>query len=82
MVSMSSSKQKRRWPLKSQTVRLLDVFVFGPVMLGAAAKVPDEHKVLKAGTAAIGIGTILYNGVNYLEYEEQSTRKKRKKRKS
>jgi len=48
-----------RWPIKSQEVRLLDVFVFGPVMLVAAAKLPKKHKALRAGLGLIGAGTVV-----------------------
>ncbi len=50
---------------KSQFVRLLDVFVFGPLMIRAA--VDQETDYFKAALMAIGIGTIVYNGAIYLE---------------
>lgn len=49
---------------KTQLVRLLDVFVFGPLMIAAA--IEQEKPYFKAALTLIGIGTIVYNGVNYL----------------
>lgn len=49
---------------KTQLVRLLDVFVFGPLMIAAAAD--QEKAYFKAALTIIGIGTIVYNGANYL----------------
>lgn len=49
---------------KSQLVRLLDVFVFGPLMIAAATE--QEKPYFKAALMAVGIGTIIYNGANYL----------------
>ena len=54
---------------KTQTIRLLDVFVFGPVMILAATKLPGENLAL--ALAVIGVGTIVFNGVNYLEVRNQ-----------
>jgi hypothetical protein len=45
-------------------VRLLDVFVLGPFMVWAGLQQKDP--LLLAGLVSIGIGTIWYNGRNYL----------------
>jgi len=50
---------------KSQVVRLMDVFVFGPLMIQASRS--QEKNYFRTALFLIGIGTILYNGVNYLE---------------
>lgn len=50
---------------KAQAVRLLDVFVFGPLMLRAARD--QESKYFANALTLIGLGTIVYNGVNYLQ---------------
>ena len=49
---------------KSQKVRLLDIAVFGPLMIhiGLGKKPPQ---VLKTALLLVGIGTIVYNGANY-----------------
>lgn len=54
---------------KSQLVRLMDVFVFGPLMIQASRRQPGKY--FKAALFVIGLGTILYNGVNYLETQRK-----------
>ena len=53
---------------KSQIVRLLDVFLIGPVIIYGGAK--SSLKWLKWALILIGIATILYNGRNYLQNEK------------
>ena len=53
---------------KSQLVRLLDVFVFGPLMLRAARDQQSEY--FAHALTLIGLGTIVYNGVNYLQHRK------------
>ena len=50
---------------KTQAVRLLDVFVFGPLMLMSARD--QKSAYFSTALTLIGIGTIVYNGVNYLQ---------------
>lgn len=51
-----------------QTVRLLDVFMIGPVLifLGLYLKIPMWARLILIG---IGIGTVIFNGNNYLKYK-------------
>ncbi len=51
---------------KSQNVRLWDVFVLGPAMvyIGSTENIKDWQKILLIGA---GLGTVWYNGRNYLE---------------
>lgn len=49
---------------KTQMIRLLDVFVFGPLMIAGA--VGQRSKYFRTALMLIGAGTILYNGANYL----------------
>lgn len=52
--------------MKPQLVRLLDVFVIGPLMVSVAARaqgVPDWQRV---ALAIFGLATIGYNAKNYL----------------
>lgn len=51
--------------MKTQAIRLLDIFAYGPFILYAATKQKDE--LLKLGFLVIGISTIVYNAANYLE---------------
>ena len=60
--------------VKSQPVSLLDVFVLGPLMIYGAHLVPKKHKVVRAGLAITGIGTIVYNAANYNEIERRRRR--------
>lgn len=52
--------------LKGQGVRLVDVFVIGPLMIWGGAKAKGEP--LGTLLALAGIGTIVYNGINYHRY--------------
>lgn len=54
---------------KSQVVRLMDVFVFGPLMIQASRSQTKSY--FKTALFLIGLGTILYNGVNYLETQRK-----------
>jgi len=49
---------------KSQEVRLLDVLVLGPLMIGVAL-MSRPPAVLRVLLGAVGVGTILYNLRNY-----------------
>ena len=54
---------------KTQAIRLLDVGLFGPMMvLSALNKEPPEY--MRFAMLGIGIGTIVYNLHNYLEQEK------------
>ena len=47
-----------------QAVRLVDVFVLGPIMIGAGNKMPGAAgKFL----ALAGIATIVFNGLTFIE---------------
>lgn len=54
---------------KSQAVRLWDIFGLGPAMIyiGGQKKMKGWEKVLLIGA---GLGTIYYNGRNYLKNKE------------
>ena len=54
---------------KSQLVRLMDVFVFGPLMIQASRT--QRGKYFRTALFLIGLGTVLYNGVNYLETQRK-----------
>lgn len=64
---------------KSQWVRLLDIFVLGPVGLYIGYKIykgesKDLEKIGVLGVLIIlyGVGTILYNGGNYLAIQKEN----------
>ena len=55
---------------KSQEVRLWDVLVLGPLMIGVAM-MSRPSPVLRVLLGAVGVGTILYNLRNYQLTKEQ-----------
>jgi hypothetical protein len=55
--------------MKAQSVRLLDVFLIGPLMFWAGRKVTPEHPVAGPLLAFMGAGTVVYNGYNYLQVQ-------------
>jgi len=50
---------------KSQAVRLLDVWVIGPVMIAAAFKLAKQDRALAVVLGAFGASTIAYNARNF-----------------
>ena len=52
---------------KTQEIRLLDVFVFGPFMIYMATKIKNSSDLEQLALVGLGIGTIVYNGINYYE---------------
>lgn len=58
---------------KSQEMRLLDVLVLGPFMIGMAL-MTKPAPVFRALLAAAGAGTILYNLQNYLRTRDQASK--------
>ncbi len=58
-------------PVKSQTVRLVDIFLLGPAMIfaGAAATVGGRGSAILQGAGLVtfigGFATIAYNAINY-----------------
>lgn len=61
--------------VKSQQVRLIDIFILGPAMVYVAVnskqKVPD---LIRAFVCVSGVATTLYNGVNYIQLERLKRR--------
>jgi hypothetical protein len=51
---------------KSQFVRLIDVFVIGPLLIYIGFFVKEHIKWAKYPLIITGIATIVYNGKNYL----------------
>ena len=50
----------------TQAVRLADVFVLGPVMIGAAVAAEDLPAPVRVFLGLSGAATIVFNGVNFL----------------
>jgi len=51
--------------MESQTIRVLDVVLIGPVMLYAASLLPKENATTRDLLALFGFATIAYNYRNY-----------------
>lgn len=51
--------------VKTQTIRLLDVFVIGPTMIFVSVA-RNVHPFFKISLLVFGISTIYYNAKNYL----------------
>lgn len=50
--------------MKAQGIRLFDVFVLGPAMIYAGTRLKNRN--MATLLALSGVGTILFNGANYM----------------
>lgn len=57
--------------VKAQTVRIGDILVFGPLMIYAGLGKATPLWV-RTGMVIIGVGTIVYNVVNYMTIEREA----------
>jgi hypothetical protein len=57
--------------VKSQPVRLLDVFVVGPMMIAGGRAWSKRSPWSGVALGILGVATILYNADNYLKIERQ-----------
>jgi hypothetical protein len=55
--------------MKTQLVRIADVAFIGPFMIYAATKLKGNDKAIMA---ALGVATIIYNGINFIKYEKSN----------
>ena len=55
--------------MKTQEIRLIDVFILGPFMVWAGYELGKKKDLYGAGMALAlsGVATIYYNGNNYLQ---------------
>jgi hypothetical protein len=67
--SNAVDQQAANLVVKSQAVRLADVFVIGPIMIYGATKI-SEPTWLKWALGLFGASTILYNAQNYVMVDE------------
>jgi len=51
--------------VKSQPIRLLDIFIIGPLMVYGGTTLKSTNSVAGWALTAFGLGTILYNANNY-----------------
>lgn len=61
---------------KAQPIRLLDVAVVGPLMFWFGYTQSRPPKSLRAAMMLLGIGTVVYNGKNYLAVQREIERRK------
>ena len=59
---------------KSQNVRLYDIVLLGPFLLYIALKKGRLTQLDKIAVGLIAVGTIIYNGRNYLNNKNESNR--------
>lgn len=52
---------------KTQWIRLADVFFIGPLMVWGGWKLRQAYPIWGYTLAALGAGTVAYNGHNYLK---------------
>jgi len=52
--------------VKTQTIRLIDVFVLGPLMIASAQQATTLPDWQRSALALTGLATIVYNGINFL----------------
>jgi hypothetical protein len=55
--------------VKTQIIRLADVVLVGPLMIWAGGKTAKKNPVPGMTLLLFGIGTIVFNGSNYLKIE-------------
>lgn len=55
----------------TQNIRLLDIFVIGPLMIYAGAKAEGLNDIARGGLILFGATTIAYNGINYLNISKK-----------
>ena len=56
--------------VKTQRIRMIDVWVLGPLMLYAAHLLPKRHELTRVALAGTGIATIAFNWRNYNRIED------------
>lgn len=56
--------------VKSQPVRVLDMFVIGPLMIAGAVAAYHRSPIVAVPLVFFGVTTIVYNAVNYTKVHE------------
>lgn len=57
--------------MKSQHIRLIDVFLLGPLMTWGGLQLSHRYPVAGGILAVSGVLTVIYNGRNYVRKELQ-----------
>lgn len=58
--------------MKSQAVRLADVFFIAPVMALSAVELQKKRPALSLVLFGLAVSTLLYNARNYIEIQKRS----------
>lgn len=61
---------------KSQIIRLIDIWLFGPAIIYTSVRAKSIHPLLKLALFYAGASTIYYNGRNYLDNQKLIKQKK------
>jgi len=56
--------------IKSQTIRILDAAIIGPLMMYSGIRTSYERPVPGFALAFLGAATVLYNAQNWFQYRE------------
>ena len=62
-------------PIKPQGIRILDVWIIGPLMLYASTLLPKEKDLTRFALRSFGLVTIVYNARNYMVIKDRQNRK-------
>lgn len=58
--------------MKAQWIRLADVFFIGPLMIYGGLNLRRQQSIPGNTLTLLGMGTILYNGYNYLQLKKSA----------
>ncbi len=68
---MNNGVAAQRLEVKAQIVRLVDVFLLGPLMIAGAGEGTPLPRVGRLVLAVSGVLTITYNAANFLEIDRR-----------
>lgn len=57
--------------MKTQTIRIFDVLLIGPLMVWAGEELAHDKPIRGHGLALLGVATIFYNARNYLKVDAE-----------
>ena len=61
------SSYKEREHQKTSILRILDVFLFAPMIIAVGAKTENMNPFTRVALVGMGVGTMVYNGMNLIE---------------
>lgn len=57
--------------MKAQAIRVADVVAIGPLMIYFGTKARSVPRPLRTAMVLFGVGTIVYNGLNFLAVKQR-----------